>query len=114
MEWEFYVYILTNSTKSTLYVGVTNNLMQRIIEHYLDRGKPKSFSTRYSCYYLLYYEEHDYINNAIAREKQIKKWSRKKKEELIKTKNPDFKFLNVELFGEWPPDERWVHRRDVD
>lgn len=101
-DWEFYVYILTNSTRSTLYLGVTNNLRRRILEHYLDRGNPKHFSSKYSCYYLLYYEEFVYIDKAIKREKEIKKWNRKKKEDLIKTKNPEFRFLNVDLFGEWP------------
>ena len=88
--------------------GLTNDLRRRILEHYRDRGNPKHFSGRYSCYYLLYYEEFVYIDLAIKREKEIKKWSRKKKEDLIKAKNPEFRFLNADLFGEWPPKEGWV------
>ena len=64
----YYVYITTNSNKDVLYTGVTNNLYMRIIEHYLKRGTKASFTGRYYCYWLVYYEEFDYINDAIARE----------------------------------------------
>ena len=87
-----------------MYTGVTNNLEERIIEHY-KKEKSTSFSSKYNCFYLLFYESFDYINNAIAREKEIKGWDRKKKLELIRSFNPEFKFLNKELFGEWPPKE---------
>ena len=87
-----------------LYTGVTNNLEQRIIEHY-KKEKSTAFSSKYNCFYLLLYESFDYINNAIAREKEIKGWDRKNKLELIRASNPEFKFLNKELFGEWPPNE---------
>ena len=113
MEHEYYVYILTNPGRTVLYTGVTNNIRQRIMEHYLDRGKDKPFAAKYSCHNLLYYELFDYINNAIKREKEIKKWSRAKKEELIRSMNPEMKFLNVELFGKWPPGGEWGHRRDA-
>ena len=56
-------------------------------------------------FYLLFYESYDYINDAIAREKEIKGWRRSKKEELINSFNPEWKFLNEELSGKWPPDE---------
>src|SRR4030095_1622929 len=114
MEHEYYVYILTNPGRTVLYTGVTNNMRKRIMENYLDRGKDKPFAAKYSCYFLLYYELFDYINNAIKREKEIKKWSREKKEDLIRSKNPEMKFLNDELFGKWPPGGEWVHRRDVE
>ena len=108
---QYYVYILTNYKKAVLYTGVTNNLEQRIIEHYLDRGNVKTFTGRYNAFYLLYYECTQYVNNAIAREKEIKGWSRKKKIELINSFNPHWKFLNYELFGEWPSKET-AHRRE--
>jgi putative endonuclease len=101
----FYVYIICNELKTVLYTGVTNNLEERIIEHYKFRGQKKSFTARYNVYFLLYYEPYRYINNAIAREKEIKAWSRKKKLELIATTNPALKFLNEEFFGNWPPGE---------
>ena len=102
---KFYVYIVTNSNNTVLYTGVTNNLKERIIEHYTGKEKSKSFTSKYHCYHLLFYESFNYINNAIAREKEIKGWVRKKKLELIRSFNPEFKFLNEELFGGWPPKE---------
>src|SRR5204863_5895585 len=94
---QYYVCILTNYQKTVLYTGVTNNLEQRIIEHYLDKGNVKSFTGKYDAFYLLHYECTPYINNAIAREKELKGWDRRKKEELINSFNPEWKFLNQEL-----------------
>jgi len=101
----FYVYILTNELKTVLYTGVTNDLEQRIMEHYGQRGQNTSFSGKYNAYYLLYYEAHKYINNAIAREKEIKAWRREKKMQLIAETNASLIFLNKELFGQWPPEK---------
>jgi putative endonuclease len=108
---EYFTYILTNYKKTVLYTGVTNDLEQRIVEHYLDRGLNTSFTSKYHVYYLLYYETFDYIDDAIAREKEIKGWSRKKKEILITSFNPTCEFLNYELFDEWPPKDAF-HSRD--
>ncbi len=99
----YYIYIVTNPGKTTLYIGVTNNLSARIIEHWRNRGRPNTFARKYFCYHLIYYETYFYINNAIARETELKNWSRIKKEELISTKNPDRRFLNIEICGHWPP-----------
>jgi len=91
--YKYYIYILTNKNKSVLYTGVTNNLKRRLLEH----SNPKnnnSFTARYNIFYLLYYERFTYIDKAIAREKEIKGWSREKKEGLIKSCNPEWKFLN--------------------
>jgi putative endonuclease len=99
----YYVYILTNPERNVFYTGVTNNLKQRLIEHWVNRGSPTTFAGRYYCYNLLYFEEFQYINDAIAREKQIKGWRREKKLNLIKGKNPDWMFLNVQVCGCWPP-----------
>jgi putative endonuclease len=99
----YYVYITTNTTKNVLYTGVTNNLYRRIIEHYLKRGTNDCFTGRYYCYWLVYYEEFQYINDAIAREKEIKGWSRKKKEVLIVKLNPSWTFLNKQICRQWPP-----------
>ena len=101
----FYVYILTNQLRTVLYAGVTNDLKQRIREHYAQRGQKTSFTGKYHVYYLVYYEPHKYINNAIAREKVIKGWTREKKMKLINEINPSLNFLNQELFGGWPPKE---------
>ena len=101
----FYVFILTNSLKTVLYTGVTNDLQQRIIKHCQNRGQQQTFCGRYHVYWLLYYEEHPYINDAIAREKEIKDWRREKKIELIAGMNPGLNFLNGQIFGKWPPEE---------
>ncbi|PVD52448.1 endonuclease [Terrimonas sp.] len=108
----YYVYILTNFTKTVLYTGITNNLPQRIIEHYLARGNQSSFTGKYNCFYLLYYEDFKYVNDAIMREKEIKGWRRAKKMALIRSFNSEMKFLNTELFDEWPPKEMH-HRKDM-
>ena len=75
----YFVYILTNQQRSVLYTGVTNDLEQRVLEHYSQRGQDASFTGKYHVSYLLYYEAHPYINNAIAREKEIKGWKRERK-----------------------------------
>ncbi|RYY58314.1 MAG: GIY-YIG nuclease family protein [Chitinophagaceae bacterium] len=100
---EYFTYILTDFRKNVLYVGVTNNLKQRIWEHFKQRGESKTFAGRHSTFYLVYYETTKYIRNAIAREKEIKDFNRSKKIDLIKSFNPEMKFLNKEFFGEWPP-----------
>ncbi len=102
---KFYVYILTNQNRTVLYTGVTNDLEQRIIEHWKAQSSGTSFTSKYKAYYLLFHESHRYINDAIAREKEIKGWRREKKMALINQFNPELIFLNEELFGKWPPDE---------
>jgi putative endonuclease len=89
----YYVYILTNFKKTALYTGVTNNLERRLMEHIEGHSK-FAFTGKYKCSNLIYYEHYTYIDRAIAREKEIKGWSRKKKEDLIATENPNWDFLN--------------------
>ena len=91
-----YIYIITNKNNTTLYVGVTSNLKKRIYEHKTGKYK-KSFSYRYNLKKLVYYEGFTTIVEAIAREKQIKGGSRKKKEEMIRSINPDWKDLYDEI-----------------
>ena len=92
----FYIYITTNPGRTTLYIGVTNNLKKRIQEHQDNRGEPETFAGRYYCYKLIYYEAYRTAQEAIEREKELKKWSRTKKEGLINDANPKWKFLNYE------------------
>ncbi|MBE7173607.1 MAG: GIY-YIG nuclease family protein [Williamsia sp.] len=113
MNEHFHVYIAANKTRTVLYTGVTNNLPQRIIEHYLNRGNTRTFTGRYNCYHLLYHESFQYINGAIARKKEIKNLSRRKKSELISAFNPHRQSLNQELFDKWPPDDLF-HRKDLE
>lgn len=102
---QYYIYIVTNINKTTLYTGVTNNLSARLTEHWQNRNSFKTFAGRYSCYNLVYFETFKYINDAIAREKEIKKFNRKKKNQLIHSQNPDWTFLNEKICGNWPPKE---------
>jgi putative endonuclease len=78
-----------------LYIGVTNNLERRIYEH--KHKLIPGFTEKYNVSKLIYYEHFDHINDAIRREKQLKKWNRKWKEELINKKNPDWNDLYIEI-----------------
>ena len=87
-----YVYILTNKHHTTLYVGVTSDLFNRILKHRI-KYYPKSFSARYNVNVLVYYESFETMASAIAREKQLKAGSRKQKIALINKHNPEWKDL---------------------
>ena len=89
---QYYVYIVTNHTKRVLYTGVTNDLCRRVGEHY--SKIPNGFCKKYNVRYLLYAECYPYVFDALEREKQIKKWSRRKKLNLIRTTNPRLDILN--------------------
>lgn len=91
--YNFYVYILTNKYKTVLYTGVTNNLKQRLFQH-KNSLNPKSFTLKYNTFYLIHFEYFGWIQQAIAREKEIKNLTRQKKLNLIKVNNPNFDFLN--------------------
>ena len=93
----YYVYILTNKIKTVLYTGVTNNLKDRLAFHSNPLSFSKAFTAKYKCFYLIYYEHFFEIKDAIKREKQIKGWSRAKKEALITSFNPNWRFLNRDI-----------------
>ena len=82
---------MTNANNTVLYVGVTSNLTQRVRQH--KAKELEGFTTRYNITKVIYVEEYADIRNAIEREKQIKSWSRRKKEELIATQNPSWRDL---------------------
>ncbi|WP_452223765.1 GIY-YIG nuclease family protein [Lacinutrix chionoecetis] len=84
-----YIYILTNKNNTTLYVGVTATLKERVQQH-KDKADAKSFTARYNLNKLVYYEAHQMIGDAIAREKQLKAGSRAKKIALIHSINPNW------------------------
>jgi putative endonuclease len=109
IQQNYFVYITTNPSKEVLYTGVTNDLEQRLTEHYLNKGEPAVFAGKFYCYGLLYYERYTQIKPAIKREKQIKSWRREKKENLIGSLNPDRRFLNNEIM-KWPPDKESMSR----
>ena len=95
--YNYYVYIITNPRKTVLYTGVTNNLPRRLQQHFDNSGKKKTFAGRYFCYNLIYWKQFNHINQAIEREKEIKKWRREKKELLINSFNPKWRFLNEDV-----------------
>jgi len=95
--YNFYTYITTNPEKTVLYVGVTNDITIRMLQHYENRGNDQSFAGKYYCYNLIYYEHFSHIEHAIQREKEIKKWRREKKIALIEALNPEWIFLNKEF-----------------
>jgi putative endonuclease len=91
-----FIYIITNKYQTVVYIGVTSNLPQRILEH-KEKRYPSSFSARYNVDILVYYEQFQWIGDAIAREKQIKAGSRETKNELIRFLNPTWQDLFEEI-----------------
>ena len=88
----YYVYILSNWDDSVIYIGVTGNLPRRLYEH--RNGLAEGFTKKYNVHKLVYYENTSDVYIAISREKQLKGWSRKKKNELITKVNPEWKDLS--------------------
>ncbi len=88
-DMNYYVYILSNVGKNVVYIGVTSDLVKRVYEHkhHLD---PESFTSKYNVDRLVYYECTNDVRAAIAREKQLKGWVRRKKNQLIESKNPNW------------------------
>ena len=92
----YYVYILCNNTGTVVYTGVTNDLIRRVYEHKHNLD-PNSFTAKYAVHKLVYFEETSSRYEAISREKQIKSWSRKKKNQLVETMNPKWEELYDQL-----------------
>ena len=91
----YYVYILANWDDSVLYIGVTNNLQRRLYEH--RNGLVEGFTKKYNLHKLVYFETTNEIYSAISREKQLKKWNRRKKLWLISGANPQW----LDLSEDW-------------
>ena len=97
-DYDFWVYIVTNRNHSVLYIGMTNNLAQRTLDH--RQGTGANFPAAYRCGKLIYYEHYTDVNEAIARETQLKKWSRVKKIALVNELNPSWLDLGVDVLAE--------------
>ena len=82
---------MSNFTRTVFYTGITNDLERRVAEH--KQGNGSVFTSKYKCYYLIYYEDYTDVWNAIAREKQLKKWWRQWKIDLINKENPEMNDL---------------------
>jgi len=93
-EYHFWVYILASRSRN-LYIGMTNDLFLRTTNH--RDGQPGSFTARYAIHRLVYCEYFQYVRSAIAREKQLKHWTRKQKIELIERTNPTWEDLYLML-----------------
>ena len=94
-EHRYYVYLLTNWNNKVMYVGITNDLVRRMREH--KTKAVKGFTEKYNVHKLVYFEETSEVNAAIAREKEIKKWRREKKNALVMHVNPEWRDLAEEL-----------------
>ena len=75
----YFVYITTNIKKNVIYIGITNDLYIRLIQNKKNNKYNKTFAGKYNCYYLIYWERHTFVEDAIDREKEIKGWTRQKK-----------------------------------
>jgi len=95
MEKLSYVYIMSNKINGTLYIGVTSDLIKRVWQH--KSGFVSGFTKKYGLKQLVYYEQHHDITEAIHREKQLKKWSRALKLNLINQNNPKWEDLYDEI-----------------
>jgi len=94
----YYVYIMTNTKRGTLYIGVTNDLKRRMIEH--KEGSVEGFTKKYDLKMLVYFQAYAYISQAIAREKQLKQWHRDWKINLIEEQNKEWDDLYEKIFTE--------------
>jgi putative endonuclease len=94
---QYFVYILTNKSNTTLYVGVSSDLHNRILEH--KEKVYKGYTAKYLCDKLVYFEQFQWIDDAIAREKQLKAGSRQKKIDLIVATNPSWSDLSVDWYN---------------
>ena len=93
---QYYVYILTNKKNGTLYIGVSNDLERRVFEH--KNELVEGFSKKYGLKRLVYFESYQYVNDAILREKRLKKWKRQWKINLIEKENPNWNDLAADWF----------------
>ena len=94
MNHNYFVYLVTNKHRTSVYIGVTNDIETRLKQHFENSINSTTHAGKYNCYYLVYLEYHTDINHAIEKEKEIKKWRREKKNKLIEKKNPNWNFLN--------------------
>ena len=94
-DYNFWIYIITNRSHSVLYIGITNRLSRRTWQH--RGGNAAGFASKYQCKKLVFYEHYRDVRDAIARESQLKKWSRIKKVQLINRLNPRWEDLGADV-----------------
>ena len=103
-EYIFYVYIMVSRSRN-LYIGFTNDIVKRVLQH--RELLPNTYTARYKITRLVYYERFTYVRNAIAREKELKDWSRQRKIELIEQVNPTWGDLAADWTGNWQDLPEW-------
>ncbi|RKE94757.1 GIY-YIG nuclease family protein [Ichthyenterobacterium magnum] len=96
-DYQFYVYILSNKKNGTLYIGMTNNLERRMFEH--KNNLVDGFTKKYGLHKLIYFEQFQFVNDAIKREKQLKNWNRQWKIDLIEKNNKNWNDLSFDWFN---------------
>ena len=101
----YFVYIVTNRKHGVVYTGVTNDIVRRTSEH--RDGLLPGFTRTHGCKHLVWFEGHEDIHDAIAREKRIKKWHRAWKDRLIEETNPDWRDLWWDIIGPQPPPPKY-------
>ena len=94
---QYYIYILASQKNGTLYIGVTNDLERRVLEHKQKRNE--GFTSKYNVNMLVYFESFQYINDAILREKRLKKWNRQWKINLIEEENKEWNDLSEDWYN---------------
>lgn len=94
---EYYVYTLTNYSRTVLYTGITKDVERRVFQH-KQKFNPQAFTAKFQVDHLVWFETHNDVNQAIRREKLIKRWRRKWKEELITKENPEWEDLSKEWY----------------
>ena len=92
----YYIYLLSNKRRTVLYTGMCNDLRRRMCEH--KTGAVRGFTKKYNCDQLVYFEEFDEITDTISREKQIKGWTRAKKNALVTSSNPEWRDLAADWY----------------
>lgn len=106
---QYFLYMMTNTWKNVLYTGVTNSLERRVWQH--KNETVDGFTKKYNCHHLVYYEIYDHIDQAIAREKQVKNWPRRKKDALVNATNPEWTDLAADWYRNDPSKE--IPRREA-
>lgn len=99
MNHNYFMCITTNPGKTVLYIGMIDDLQKRTQQHFENRGQQDHFASKYDCYYLIYWERFQFVDHAIEREKELKKWRCEKKEALIAKTNLNWNFLNYSDLG---------------
>ena len=102
---KYFIYLITNNKRTVLFAGMTNDLGEELTSLYQKKGSKKSFPTKNNCYQLVYFEKSEVAHLALSRLKEMREMNRQEQENLIRSINPMWKFLNDQI-TKWPPKSR--------